>query len=177
MKTKLKLLSAAIVVVFVWNIVAQEYINRQPTPSETKRIAGLNFYPAAANDSQWNVLDPTTNYTLVFLNAASVGRSNSLSLGLSNYQNVILRSTGGGGATNFQVALPNPTNSQGHVYRVVGLGRTIFTLTNYTAAPGNTFYTVTNNAVTSVIGPTNSAAICFNPDGTNWIAVPYRLIF
>lgn len=177
MKAKLALALTVFGILVVAGLTAQEYLNRQPTPTEARRVAGLNHYPAAANDAVWDVLDPGTNYTWLFLNAAAVGKTNQLSLGLINRQNVILRCTGGGGETNWQVYLPNPTNSVGQVYRVVATGRTIITLTNATASPGNTFLSTTNVSMANValLCTTNTQVDCYNPYGTNWVVIPKQI--
>lgn len=132
---------------------AQEYKFRVPTAPEQVRIAGLAHYPAEDNHSVWQQIE--------------VAASSTTNIIVGFNSNVFLRSNDVCTAT---VVLPNPTNHQGAVIRVLTAFRTAAILTN----GGVGFNIASTTNTTSGAGwlsRTNQLITCINPYGTNWTAI------
>lgn len=147
------ILSILAVLAVSFTAIAQEYKFRVPTAPEQVRLAGLNYYPTEDNFAVWQQVE------------VAAGSSTNAVFGVS--QNLFLRSND---VCTASVVLPNPTNHQGGVVRVLTTFRTAAILTN----GGVGFAIASTTNTTSGAGwlaRTNQLITCINPYGTNWTAI------
>jgi hypothetical protein len=137
-------------------IVAQEFKNRQPYPSEQKRVAGLQHFLAEDSTALWT-----------FIGAGGI--TTNLLPPLYNY---IIASNG---VATTALILPNPTNNQGAVFNILSPERSALVVSN-----GAVGFTINNSTsyfvhATGFLTKTNVLLKVINPYGTNWTAIIHSL--
>jgi len=139
-------------------VMAQEYLNRAPYPSEERRIAGLSEH--IQNGPRYGILKAIPNPDSIITNVAT----NSI---------LLIKSTSA--LTNAHLQLQNPTNNPRLAVTVVAVGNMTVTLTtsNLTAANsvGPGFDSMTNVTASTYVIPTNSSATVIST-GTNYFVLP-----
>jgi hypothetical protein len=133
---------------------AQEYKARQPTPAESRRVAGLKNYAqdefTRANTPVWVV------NSLLYLSTNST-------------DGVILVKTNA--TVLVHIGLPDPTNNVGRKYQVTTMGASTAVLTNHYVT--GTFTEVNTMAeATSLTIASNKTAIAWST-GTNYVVRTY----
>jgi hypothetical protein len=152
---KTKLIGLIAVVMLAVTAFAQEYLNRQPSPEETRRVAGIPFHLASG---------PLANF---------------LQYGPSNYQPFALHSDATNhvvffslAPTNVYAILPDCTQAVGRVFTLVAAGRTTVIVTN---ANQQTFSDPTNcvdGTPGGIWTMRTNTAIRIHSTGTNWFVIP-----
>ena len=142
-----RLLIGLCAVIAVSVVLAQEYKSRQPRPEESRRVAGLNFYP---QDSYpvWLVYS-ATNY-----------QPFALLLGQTN--NVVFTSLA---ITNVYAIVPDCSNSVGATFNLVSGFRTTVIITN---ANEQTFDTPSNATAAAILTMRTNSSVTLFSTGTNW---------
>lgn len=150
-----KLIAVTVLVGLCLVAFAQEYLNRQPSPEETRRLAGVPFHLASGPLANWLVYGPS-NYQPFALHQDATNH-------------VIFGSVA---PTNVYVIFPDCTQTVGRVFRIVAGDRVTAILTN---ANSQTFSDTTNCMDGAPGGiwtmRTNTAVLVFSR-GTNWMVVP-----
>lgn len=132
-------------------IYAQEYYSRQPYPSESRRMAGMQTYVMD------EVLRDNTPKFVV----------NSLFYDATNYDDgVILIKTNA--TVLVHIGLPNPTNTLNRVFRISTMGASTAVLSNSTAV--GTFTEMFTMAVSSTYSVASNKTATVYSTGTNWVA-------
>lgn len=147
-KIFLGLAGAVVLVAIPLCIKAQEYYNRQPTPTESRKVAGVTDYIQDGLRANFTQYFPgeAEQYQLVSTNNVIAFRSD-------------------GALTNVVVLMPDLTNSPRYVVRLLAVGNITMKISN---TFGATVLTFTNTYAATYTTPTNRGVTVYGIYPTNW---------
>lgn len=147
----------SVILLLVVGVCAQEYLSRQPTPTELFRVAGLrnNIQLEVERLSGCTLLAGGPNpYTCQATNGIILVRTNSA-------------------AGIIQIELPNPTNNYGRVFTIVPLGACQPILTNSSDYTAVSFTNPFNDATAATYQMASNVVVKALSTGTNYVLLRY----